>query len=97
MPLSQELSKQLQHARTFIIAEANLNLLGTIYSYDDYQQFFDENFQPLELNPELLPEEEEPLQRYEDELTPEELERLEQKRTDKPEEEEFEDDGGEWY
>lgn len=97
VPLSQELSKQLQHARTFIIAEANLNLLGTIYSYDDYQQFFDENFQPLELNPELLPEEEEPLQRYEDELTPEELERLEQKRTDKPEEEEFEDDGGEWY
>ena len=91
------MSKQLQHARTFIIAEANLNLLGTIYSYDDYQQFFDENFQPLELNPELLPEEEEPLQRYEDELTPEELERLEQKRTDKPEEEEFEDDGGEWY
>ena len=97
VPLSQELAKHLQHARTFLIAEANVNLLGTIYSYDDYQQFFDENFQPLELNPELLPEEEEPLQRYEDELTPEELERLEQKRTDKPEEEEFEDDGGEWY
>ena len=87
----------MRHTRTFLIAEANLNLLGTMYSYDDYQQFFDENFQPLELNPELLPEEE-PLQRYEDELTPEELERLEQQRTkSKTEEEEFEDDGGEWY
>ena len=95
--ISQELAKQLRHTRTFLIAEANLNLLGTMYSYDDYQQFFDENFQPLELNPELLPEEE-PLQRYEDELTPEELERLEQQRTkSKTEEEEFEDDGGEWY
>ena len=95
--LSQELAKQLRHARTFLIAEANLNLLGTMYSYDDYQQFFDENFQPLKLNPELLPEEEEPLQRYEDELTPEELERLEQKRTNKQEEDVFEDDGGDWY
>ena len=95
--LSQELAKQLRHARTFLIAEANLNLLGTMYSYDDYQQFFDENFQPLELNPELLPEEE-PLQRYEDELTPEELQRIEQQREKaKTEEEVFEDDGGEWY
>ena len=95
--LSPELTQQLQHARTFLIAEANLNLLGTMYSYDDYQQFYDENFQPLELNPELLPKEEEPLQRYEDELTPEELERLEQKRSKTEEEEYSEDDGGEWY
>ena len=93
--LSPELVAQLRHARTFIIAESNLNLLGTMYSYDDYQQFFDQNFQPLEINPELLPEEE-PLQRYEDELTPEELERLEEKRSGKQEEEYFEDDG-EWY
>ena len=97
VPLSQELAKHLQHARTFLIAEANVNLLGTIYSYDDYQQFFDENFQPLEFDPELMPEEEEPLQRYEDELTPEELERLEEKRSGKQEVETFEDDGGEWY
>ena len=97
VPLSQELAKHLQHARTFLIAEANVNLLGTIYSYDDYQQFFDENFQPLELDPELMPEEEEPLQRYEDELTPEELEHLEQQRNKKQETETYEDDGGEWY
>ena len=95
--ISQELAKQLRHARTFLIAEANLNLLGTMYSYDDYQQFYDENFQPLELNPELLPKEEEPLQRYEDELTPEELERIEQQKSKNKEDEQFEDDGGEWY
>ena len=95
--LSQELVAQLRHARTFIIAESNLNLLGTMYSYDDYQQFFDQNFQPLELNPDLLPEEE-PLQRYEDELTPEELEQLEQNRSKSQDEEGgYEDDGGEWY
>jgi tetratricopeptide (TPR) repeat protein len=97
VPLSQELAQQLRYARTFLIAEANLNLLGTAYSYDDYQKFFDENFQPLNLDSELLPKEEEPLQRYEDELTPEELERLEQQRTKTNEEETYEDDGGEWY
>ena len=95
--ISQELAKQLRHARTFLIAEANLNLIGTMYSYDDYQQFYDENFQPLELTPELLPKDEEPLQRYEDELTPEELKRHEQQRSKDQEEETFEDDGGEWY
>lgn len=97
IPLSQELAQQLRYARTFLIAEANLNLLGTAYSYDDYQKFFDENFQPLNLDSELLPKEEEPLQRYEDELTPEELERLEQQRTKTNEEDSYEDDGGEWY
>lgn len=95
--LSQELTKQLQHARTFLIAEANINLLGTTYSYDDYQQFYDENFQPLELNPELLQKEEEPLQRYEDELTPEELERMEKQKNKTQSEDYLEDDGGEWY
>ena len=95
--LSQELTKQLQHARTFLIAEANINLLGTMYSYDDYQQFYDENFQPLELNPELLQKEEEPLQRYEDELTPEELERMEKQKDKTQSEDYLEDDGGEWY
>ncbi len=95
--LSQELTKQLQHARTFLIAEANINLLGTTYSYDDYQQFYDENFQPLELNPELLQKEEEPLQRYEDELTPEELERMEKQKDKTQSEDYLEDDGGEWY
>ena len=81
----------------YVTCGANLNLLGTMYSYDDYQHFYDENFQPLELNPELLPKEEEPLQRYEDELTPEELKRLEQQRSKNQDEEQFEDDGGEWY
>lgn len=95
--LSQELTKQLQHARTFLIAEANINLLGTTYSYDDYQQFYDENFQPLELNPELLQKEEELLQRYEDELTPEELERMEKQKDKTQSEDYLEDDGGEWY
>ena len=97
VPLSQELAQQLRHARTFLIAEANLNLLGTAYSYDDYQKFFDENFQPLNLDSELLPKEEEPLQRYEDELTPEELERLEQQRTKANTEDSYDDDDGEWY
>ena len=96
LTLSPELVKQLRHTRTFLIAEANVNLLGTMYSYDDYQQFFDENFLPLELNPELLQRDETPLQRYEDELTPEELEEIENKKSNNQDDERV-DDGGEWY
>ena len=36
-----------------IILEENLNLLGTKYSFDDYQRFYEEYFSPLEIPEEL--------------------------------------------
>ena len=43
----------LKNIRSVIIAEKNLTLLGTLYSYDDYKQFYDETFAPLEISDEL--------------------------------------------
>ncbi len=88
----QSLQQELEKARVFIISAANLALLGTTFSYDDYQKFYDETFAPSELDPALPAAMEEPVieQRYEDEFSPEELEQMN-------EEEEAADDEGEWY
>ncbi len=84
-------------ARLVVISRENLELLGTSYSFDDYDLFYEEHFAPMEISPELpLDLEEEPAQRYEDELTPEELEDLENPAK-KEEETEVGDDEGEWF
>lgn len=67
------LAPLLRRARVFLVSRQNLPLLGTLYSYDEYAQFFEKTFAPLDLNPDL-PLEFEPLpdgqprQIYEDEL-----------------------------
>ncbi len=43
----------LQGIRTVIISEENLDLLGTLFSFDDYKKFYDEKFAPLQVNDEL--------------------------------------------
>lgn len=89
------LIQRLKPARVLLISEENLELLGTLFSYDDYKAFYDQHFSPMEINPELpvVFEEEVIEQRYEDEFSPEELEQME---ADKEEESSGSDDG-EWY
>lgn len=89
------LSQRLKPARVLLISEENLELLGTLFSYDDYKAFYDQHFAPMEINPELpvVFEEEVIEQRYEDEFSPEELEQME---ADKEEESSGSDDG-EWF
>ena len=85
----------LQKGRTLLISAHNLGLLGVQLSYNDYQLFFEQHFVPLDL-PDNLPVEQAapPVeQHYEDEYTPEELERLQQGGA----EDDGSDDGGEWY
>lgn len=41
------MSVVLKDIRSVIISEANLRLLGTMFSFDDYKQFYDEKFAPL--------------------------------------------------
>jgi tetratricopeptide (TPR) repeat protein len=43
----------LDGIRSLIILEENLNLLGSKYSFDDYQRFYEEHFSPLEVPEEL--------------------------------------------
>ena len=40
--------------RSLIISEANLALLGTRFSYDDYQQFYEDTFVPMKVSEQKL-------------------------------------------
>lgn len=37
-------------ARLFVISDANLQLLGTTFSYDDYDRYYDKHFAPLKVS-----------------------------------------------
>ena len=93
----------LARARILLISRDNLALLGVRFSYNDYRDFYEANFDPLLPPPGeegtahggIVPGDEEPVeQHYEDEYTPEELERMNRQKT---EAETTDDDGGEWY
>ena len=50
-----QLNELLHHCRSIIINEHNLSLIGTRYSYKDYDDFYQRVFQPLKIsNEELL-------------------------------------------
>ena len=82
-------------ARLVLISQANLELLGSTYSFDDYKAFYDKAFAPIQLNPQLpLDLRDMPIeQHYEDEYTPEQLDEMDNDDG----EDGSEDDGGEWY
>lgn len=90
-----QFAADLQKARLILISVSNLELLGTTYSFDDYQKFYDKTFAPLRLDPQLpLDIQEGPVeQHYEDEYTPEELDKKNNQNND----DNTDDDGGEWY
>ncbi len=46
--------ERLEGIRAILISEANLKLLGTRYSYDDYAEFFDAELSPLEVPKDLI-------------------------------------------
>ncbi len=93
----KELAPLLAKCRVLLISKDNLDLLGVSVSFDDYGKFYGKNFAPS--LPAGIPTEEPSApveQHYEDEYTPEELERL-QKSGGKTEETTDDDDDGEWY
>ena len=66
-----QLTTLLRHCRSLIISEPNLRLLGTTYSYSDYELFFEKQIAPVEVT--TVPLLDEPgiiLQEEEEEETP---------------------------
>ena len=51
---SGELSRLLRRCATVIISEPNLPLVGTRFTYDEYQQFYEKTFLPLTITDEQL-------------------------------------------
>ena len=52
---SEPMAALLRKCRSLVISEQNLSLIGTRYSYKDYDEFFEQTFLPLQIsNEELL-------------------------------------------
>jgi hypothetical protein len=57
----------LRPCRSIIVSEKNLPLLGTNYSYRDYEEFFEKELEPLDVSPEPLLDEPEIITQEEEE------------------------------
>ncbi len=69
---AEAMGKMLKRCRTLVISEHNLALIGTRYSYKDYDEFYEKTFLPLPIsNEDLLqqPDYEQPVIDAEDEPT----------------------------
>ena len=67
---NEKLAEKLRHTRLFLVSAKNLELIGSAFSFEDYQQFYDKMFAPIEINPALpLDQDIIPVEQiYEDEL-----------------------------
>jgi hypothetical protein len=77
----------LRHARSLIISRRNLKLIGTHFSYNDYDEFYEKTFAPLNISDEQLltiPEQPAP-------IDPEDLPDDEEETPDNPENSEYPD------
>ncbi len=61
------LADLLKHCRSLIVSEQNLPLLGTTFSYADYELFFEKQLAPIEISKKPLLEEPETIIQEEDE------------------------------
>ena len=62
-----QLATMLHACRSLIVSEQNLRLLGTSYSYRDYELFFEKQIEPVEISTRPLLEEPEVIIQQEDE------------------------------
>jgi hypothetical protein len=60
------LKELLQACRSLIVSEDNLRLLGTTYSYQDYEVFFEKEIDPVEISTQPLLDEPESITQEED-------------------------------
>ena len=51
--LDEHMSTVLKGIRTLLISEENLKLLGKEFSFDEYKEFYDEKFAPLDVPEDL--------------------------------------------
>ena len=80
----RHMARLLQGIRSLLISDENLSHLGTAFSFDEYKEFFDQNFAPLQVPEDLIIDEPTEIEvRDPDDVVPEE---------ETSEEEEFYDD-----
>ena len=77
---SKALTPYMEHCRSLIVSEQNLRLLGTSYSYRDYEVFFEKKIEPVKISTQPLLNEPESITTEEED--PEEASAEEQTTTD---------------
>ena len=75
------LADLLHQCRSLIVSEQNLRLLGTTYSYRDYEVFFEQQIEPVEISTQPLLEEPESITQEED---PDDIDEGEEEGGDSP-------------
>jgi len=50
----KKMTERLKGIRRFIISEDNLKMIGTRFSYEDYENFYDKTFAPMKISDERL-------------------------------------------
>ncbi len=78
---NEAMTDLLQHCRHLIVSEQNLRLLGTVYSYKDYEIFYEQQLAPVEITTQPLLTEPEGITQEEN---PEEEEATEQQQQPDP-------------
>ena len=63
---SKALMPYMKHCRSLIVSEQNLRLLGTAYSYRDYEVFFEKEIEPVKISTQPLLDEPESITTEED-------------------------------
>ena len=79
---------RLEGIRTLLISDDNLKMIGKEFSFDDYREFYDQNFAPLEVPEDLQIDNPTDLEI----LDPDELDKQEQEEENSSEEAEEDDD-----
>ena len=64
---NKAMTGMLEHCRSLIVSKQNLRLLGTTYSYRDYEVFFEQKIEPVKISTEPLLEEPESITQEVDE------------------------------
>jgi hypothetical protein len=73
---------RLEGIRTLLISDDNLKMIGKEFSFDDYKEFYEEHFAPLEVPEDLKIDTPADLEI----LDPDELDKMEQEAKDKEQE-----------
>lgn len=63
---NKAMQQHLEHCRSLIVSEQNLRLLGTSFSYHDYEVFFEQQMAPVKITNQNLLEEPESITQEED-------------------------------
>ena len=91
--------ERLEGIRAILISEANLKLLGTRYSYDEYAEFYDAELSPIELPDEMYldePTDNGPVDIDDVPLSEESNENAAEEKKDEEEDDSEEDDEDDW-